>query len=152
MSDPLFVVRNFQPEDADAVVALWDECGLIRPWNNPHRDILRKLADRNGAFWVAASADDVADDVANDVIASVMIGYDGHRGSINYLAVAAAWQRTGIGAHLMRQAEAFLVDQGCPKINLCVRKDNEAVCAFYNQLGYAVDDVHLFGKRLIPDD
>jgi ribosomal protein S18 acetylase RimI-like enzyme len=144
MSDPLFVVRDFQPEDSDEVVALWDACGLIRPWNNPHADILRKLTDGNGAFWVATSAD--------VVIASVMIGYDGHRGSINYLAVAAAWQRTGIGARLMRQAEAFLLDKGCPKVNLCIRKDNEAVCAFYNQLGYAVDDVHLFGKRLIPDD
>jgi len=144
MSDPLFVVRDFQPEDSDEVVALWDACGLIRPWNNPHADILRKLTDGNGAFWVATSAD--------VVIASVMIGYDGHRGSINYLAVASAWQRTGIGARLMRQAEAFLLDKGCPKVNLCIRKDNEAVCAFYNQLGYAVDDVHLFGKRLIPDD
>jgi len=148
MNDPLLVVRDFQPEDGDAVVALWDACGLIRPWNNPHRDILRKLADSNGAFWVATSADDVAD----DVIASVMIGYDGHRGSINYLAVAAAWQRTGIGVRLMRQAEAFLLDRGCPKVNLCVRKDKEAVCALYDHMGYAIDDVHLFGKRLIPYD
>ena len=144
MSDPLFVVRDFQPEDRDAVIALWEACGLIRPWNNPHADILRKLTDSNGAFWVATSAD--------AVIASVMIGYDGHRGSINYLAVAAAWQRTGIGARLMRQAETYLVDRGCPKVNLCIRKDNEAVCSFYDQLGYAIDDVYLFGKRLIPDD
>lgn len=144
MSDPLFVVRDFQPEDSDEVVALWDACGLIRPWNNPHADILRKLTDGNGAFWVATSAD--------AVIASVMIGYDGHRGSINYLAVAPAWQRTGIGARLMRQAEAFLLDRGCPKVNLCIRKDNEAVRTFYDQLGYVIDDVYLFGKRLIPDD
>lgn len=144
MTESRIVVRDFRPEDAGAVVALWDICGLVRPWNDPRKDIARKLTDSNGAFWVAMSGD--------DLIAAVMVGYDGHRGSINYLAVAPAYQRTGIGVRLMQQAEAFLVELGCPKVSFCVRKDNAAVLAFYDGLGYAVDDVHFLGKRLIPDD
>ena len=131
------------PEDTDAVIALWGDCDLLRPWNDPRKEIARKLTDRNGAFWVATMGD--------DVIASVMVGYDGHRGSINYLAVAPDFQRTGVGARLMQQAEAFLVALGCPKVSFCVRKDNADVLAFYDGLGYAVDDVHFLGKRLIPD-
>lgn len=143
MPEDQIVVRDFVSEDTDAVIALWGGCDLLRPWNDPHKDIARKLTDRNGAFWVATMGD--------DVIASVMVGYDGHRGSINYLAVAPVFQRTGVGARLMQQAEAFLVALGCPKVSFCVRKDNADVLAFYDGLGYAVDDVHFLGKRLIPD-
>ena len=144
MTEDRIEVRDFRPEDADAVVALWHVCGLLRPWNDPQKDIARKLTDKNGAFWVAT--------VAEDVIATVMVGYDGHRGSINYLAVAPGLQRTGVGARLMHKAEAFLVEIGCPKVSFCVRKDNDAVLAFYDGLGYAVDDVHFLGKRLVPDE
>ena len=143
MPDDQIVVRDFVPEDADAVIARWDICDLLRPWNDPQKDIKRKLTDRNGAFWVATSQD--------DVIASVMVGYDGHRGSINYLAVAPDFQRAGVGALLMQRAEAFLVALGCPKVSFCVRKDNTDVLAFYDGLGYDVDDVHFLGKRLIAD-
>ena len=86
------------------------------------------------------------------MIASVMIGYDGHRGTINYLAIAPAFQRSGVGSELMRRAEAFLVGIGCPKVSFCVRKDNHAVLSFYDRLGYAAEDVHFLGKRLIPDE
>ena len=144
MTGDQIVVREFQPADADAVIALWDICGLLRPWNDPQKDIARKMTDRNGAFWVATSS--------KDVIAAVMVGYDGHRGSINYLAVAPEFQRTGVGARLMQSAEAFLVDLGCSKVGVCVRKDNDAVLAFYDGRGYAMDDVHLLGKRLVPDE
>lgn len=143
MPEDQIVVRDFVPEDTDAVIALWGGCDLLRPWNDPHKDVARKLTDKNGAFWVATTGD--------DVIASVMVGYDGHRGSINYLAVAPDFQRTGVGARLMQQAEAFLVALGCPKVSFCVRKDNADVLAFYDGLGYDVDDVHFLGKRLIPD-
>lgn len=144
MMDHQIVVRDFCPEDADAVIALWDVCGLLRPWNDPRMDIARKLTDGSGAFWVATSG--------SDLVAVVMVGYDGHRGSINYLAVAPGYQLTGIGARLMHQAEGFLIERGCPKVSFCVRKDNDAVLAFYDGLGYAVDVVHFLGKRLIPDD
>ena len=80
-----------------------------------------------------------------------MIGYDGHSGTINYLAIVPAFQRSGVGAELMHRAEAFLVDIGCPKLSFCVRKDNHAVLSFDDRLGYAIDEVHFLGKRLISD-
>tara|TARA_B100000242_G_scaffold113598_1_gene79267 strand:- start:544 stop:933 length:390 start_codon:yes stop_codon:yes gene_type:complete len=126
------------------VIGLWEVCGLTRPWNDLQRDIERKLTDSNGAFWVVGQGD--------DVVASVMIGYDGHRGSINYLAITPRLQRSGLGAELMRRAEAFLIELGCPKVSFCVRKDNDSVLSFYDSLGYVVDDVHFLGKRLIADD
>ena len=139
-----FVFRDFEPADTACVVDLWQKCELTRPWNDPVKDIERKLADLNGAFWVVCQG--------SVMVASVMIGYDGHRGTINYLAIAPELQRSGIGAELMRRAEAFLIDIGCPKLSFCVRKDNHAVLAFYDRLGYAADDVHFLGKRLIPDE
>ena len=144
MTPDNFVFRDFEPADTACVAKLWQECGLTRPWNDPFKDIERKLTDQNGAFWVVCQ-----DSV---VVASVMIGYDGHRGTINYLAIAPELQRSGIGAELMRRAEAFLIDIGCPKVSFCVRKDNHAVLTFYDRLGYAADDVHFLGKRLIPDE
>ena len=144
MTPDNFVFRDFEPADTACVAKLWQECGLTRPWNDPFKDIERKLTDQNGAFWVVFQN--------SVVVASVMIGYDGHRGTINYLAIAPELQRSGIGAELMRRAEAFLIDIGCPKVSFCVRKDNHAVLAFYDRLGYAADDVHFLGKRLIPDE
>ena len=138
------VYRDYLPSDMQAVIGLWEACGLTRPWNDPLRDIERKLTDRNGAFWVVS--------LGGDVVASVMIGYDGHRGSINYLAITPRLQRSGLGAELMRRAEAFLIGLGCPKVSFCVRKDNDSVLSFYDSLGYVVDDVHFLGKRLIADD
>jgi len=136
--------RDFVSTDTEAVVALWQRCGLTRPWNDPYKDIERKMTDRNGAFWVVSKQD--------EILASVMIGYDGHRGSINYLAVRPDAQQQGIGAELMRRAEMFLIGLGCPKVSFCVRKDNMAVLSFYDGLGYEIDDVHFLGKRLIADD
>ncbi len=82
----------------------------------------------------------------------IMIGYDGHRGSINFLAVDPDYGRTGEGKILMAEAERFLLSGGCPKINFCVRTDNAKVIEFYRQLSYASEPVHLLGKRLIKDD
>lgn len=141
-SDLIF--RDFLAGDMQAVIDLWNACGLTRPWNDPKKDIERKLTDRNGAFWVVTEG--------KAVVASVMIGYDGHRGSINYLAISPRLQRSGLGADLMRRAEAYLIKIGCPKVSFCVRRDNDGVLAFYDSLGYGVDDVHFLGKRLIPDD
>ena len=136
-------VRDFVITDSAAVICLWEACGLTRPWNDPRKDISRKMSDRNGAFWVAEE-----DGV---IVAAIMIGYDGHRGSINYLAVTPGHQRSGLGAELMRRAEAFLIERDCPKVSFCVRKNNEAVLAFYRELGYEIDDIHFLGKRLISD-
>ena len=136
--------RDFRPADTEAVIALWDRCGLIRSWNDPHKDIERKMSVPVGAFWVGL--------LDNRLIASVMVGYDGHRGSVNYLAVDPDYAGNGVARHLMARTEAFLIELGCPKINLCVRHDNEAVLAFYDGLAYAPDAALVLGKRLIPDE
>ena len=85
-------------------------------------------------------------------MASIMIGYDGHRGSINYLAVDPDFSGAGYGKILISEAEQLLLSVGCPKVNFCVRTDNNKVTEFYRQLGYAIEPVHLLGKRLIKDD
>jgi ribosomal protein S18 acetylase RimI-like enzyme len=136
------VVRPFQPADESAVVELWQTCGLTRPWNDPHEDITLKLAFQPELFWVGT--------VADRVVATVMAGYEGHRGWINYLGVAPGYQRQGIGSHIMRAAESALRELGCVKINVQVRETNQAVIAFYEQLGFSSDHVIGLGKRLKP--
>jgi ribosomal protein S18 acetylase RimI-like enzyme len=136
-------VLPFEERYRSEVIALWEKCGLTRPWNDPDKDIDRKLTDENGAFFVLLRQD--------KLIGSVMAGYDGHRGSINYLSVDPDYQTVGLGKMLMNRCEAFLTAQGCPKINLMVRQGNEKVLRFYEQLGYAEEKVVSLGKRLIPD-
>lgn len=137
-------VRAFTPADTEAVVQLWQDCELTRPWNDPHKDIARKLSVSPDLFWLGCDAD-------GRIIASIMVGYDGHRGWINYLAVHPAHQRRGHARQLMQRAERALSELGCPKLNLQVRAGNEAVLAFYESLGYADDRTLRLGKRLIPD-
>jgi ribosomal protein S18 acetylase RimI-like enzyme len=136
-------IRPFTPPDEDAVVALWERCGLTRPWNDPRKDIRRKLAVRPDLFLVGT--------IGDQVVATVMAGYEGHRGWINYLAVAPEHQRKGLGRILMMEAERRLREAGCPKINLQVRSTNREAVAFYEALGYLVDDVISMGKRLEQD-
>nr|WP_299484509.1 GNAT family acetyltransferase [Acaryochloris sp. IP29b_bin.137] len=88
---------------------------------------------------------------ASAIIGSVMVGYDGHRGWINYLAVDPDHQRSGIGRELMLEAERRLLQKGCPKISLQIRDDNEQAISFYESIGFSRDPVFSFGKRLIPD-
>ena len=137
-------VRAFTPADTEAVVQLWQDCELTRPWNDPHKDIARKLSVSPDLFWLGCDAD-------GRIIASIMVGYDGHRGWINYLAVHPEHQRRGHARQLMQRAEQTLSELGCPKLNLQVRAGNEAVLAFYESLGYADDRTLSLGKRLIPD-
>jgi ribosomal protein S18 acetylase RimI-like enzyme len=136
-------IRPFRPEDQDAVIALWQACGLTRPWNDPVKDIARKRAV-NPELFLVGEAD-------GRLVASAMGGYEGHRGWVNYLAVAPDCQRRGFGAALMRHLEAELTARGCPKLNLQVREGNDAVIAFYERLGYGNDRTVSLGKRLIPD-
>jgi ribosomal protein S18 acetylase RimI-like enzyme len=136
-------IRSFRAADEEAVVALWQACGLTRPWNDPYKDIRRKLTVQADAFLVAACGP--------DIVGSVMAGYDGHRGWVNYLAVAPSQRRSGLGRRLMDEAEARLLAYGCPKVNLQIRADNAAAIGFYEAIGYRVDEVVSMGKRLIED-
>ncbi|MCL2315960.1 MAG: GNAT family acetyltransferase [Actinomycetia bacterium] len=133
-------IRTCEPGDADAVIALWEACGLTRPWNDPHADIERKRAFQPGLFFVGATED-------GEIIATVMAGYDGHRGAINLLAVDPARRGEGLGAALLAHAEAALAALGCPKINLQVRPENADVAGFYERCGYEPFQVIDLGKR-----
>jgi ribosomal protein S18 acetylase RimI-like enzyme len=136
-------IRTFQAADESAVVALWDECGLTRPWNDPHKDIARKLAVQPELFLVGV--------IDAALMASVMAGYEGHRGWMNYLAVAPRLRGRGYGRALVEHVERLLLERGCPKINLQVRASNPEAVAFYRRLGYAQDESISLGKRLIVD-
>ena len=137
-------IRCFRTSDQEAVIQLWHTCGLVKPQNNPAKDIARKLQVNPELFLVGC-------DPAGEIIASIMGGYEGHRGWINYLAVHPATQRKGYARQLMIEIESLLAAQGCPKINLQVRDTNVEVLAFYRAIGYLQDPVVSFGKRLEQD-
>ena len=147
-------VRSFTPGDRTRVARLWESCGLTRPWNDPYRDIDRKL-DRDAELLLVGEvpASEAADGTTTTgrVVASVMAGYDGHRGWINYLAVDPDHRGEGHGRTMMEAAETRLLALGCPKVNLQVRTDNPDAVAFYELLGYSVDPVVSMGRRLISD-
>ncbi|WP_403021188.1 GNAT family acetyltransferase [Salinibacterium sp. GXW1014] len=136
-------LRPFQESDTESVIALWELCGLTRPWNDPHLDIQRKLTVQRELFVVGVED--------GDLVASAMAGYDGHRGWVNYLAVHPGSRGRGYGRALMEELERMLADRGCPKLNLQVRADNEQAIAFYRALGYVPDAAVALGKRLIAD-
>jgi ribosomal protein S18 acetylase RimI-like enzyme len=126
--------------DIEAVVALWEACGLTRPWNDPRADF--RMAIHGATSTVLVARDDTG------VAASVMVGFDGHRGWIYYLAVAPGRQRSGLGREMMARTEAWLRGQGAPKLQLMVRDDNAAALGFYDALGMERQTVVVLGKRL----
>jgi ribosomal protein S18 acetylase RimI-like enzyme len=136
-------IRPFRTGDSGAVVDLWRRCGLVRPANDPLKDIARKLKVRGDLFLVGLRG--------GDVVASVMVGYEGHRGWINYLGVSPEHQKRGFGRRMMEAAERLLRAEGCAKINLQVRRSNTGAAAFYTAIGFARDDVLSYGKRLEHD-
>lgn len=136
-------IRPFEERDTEAVVALWEAAGLTRPWNDPRKDIARKLEVQRELFLVG--------ELDAAVVATAMAGYDGHRGWVNYLAVDPAHRGSGLGRAIMHEVERLLAERGCPKLNLQVREGNEDALAFYRALGYEVDAAVSLGKRLIPD-
>jgi ribosomal protein S18 acetylase RimI-like enzyme len=137
-------IRAFQVTDEPAVIELWRQCELVRPANDPAKDIRRKLAVNPEWFLVGA--------LESKIVAAVMAGYEGHRGWINYLAVHPEHRLNGYGRQIMGAAEELLRAAGCPKINLQVRTSNQAMQAFYRRIGYGVDDVISLGKRLEHDE
>jgi ribosomal protein S18 acetylase RimI-like enzyme len=137
-------IRSFERADEAAVVALWEECRLTRPWNDPHKDIARKLAVQPELFVVGV--------IDGTLMATVMAGYEGHRGWVNYLAVAPAFRGRGFARALMQHVEKLLLRRGCPKVSLLVRASNPEAVAFYRHLGYVQEEAVSLGKRLIVDE
>ncbi len=137
-------IRAFQSSDQPAVILLWEKCDLLRPWNDPAKDIRRKLEVQPEMFIVGV--------LNEELVATAMAGYEGHRGWINYLAVAPEHQGKGFGRAIMAEAEKLLDQAGCPKVNVQVRGTNSSAIDFYRRIGYRIEDVVGLGKRIEHDD
>ena len=143
MPQKQMLVRPYRTDDEESLVSLWQVCELTVPWNNPHKDIARKLQVQPELFLVGI--------LDSRLIATVMGGYDGHRGWINYLAVHPDFQGKGYGQEIMNSVETGLREMGCPKINLQIRTVNDKIASFYQKLGFTNDQVVSMGKRLEAD-
>ena len=140
MKESSLLIRQFRKDDEESLVSLWEMCKLTFPYNNPYHDIIRKVGVQPELFFVGS--------LKGRLIASVMAGYDGHRGWINYLAVQPDFQGRGYGKQLMDYAENELRKLGCPKVNLQIRKGNNKVLSFYKKLGFAEEERINMSKRL----
>ncbi len=140
---PEMLIRQYSADNENAMVELWQRCGLTRPWNDPRKDIARKLKVNPELFLVGF--------VNGKVAASAVAGYEGHRGWVNYLAVDPDFQRKGLGRQMMQNVEQALAQTGCPKVNIQVRTGNLNAIEFYKNLGYKIDETVSMGKRLEED-
>ncbi|KCZ60282.1 GNAT family acetyltransferase [Hyphomonas atlantica] len=134
-------VRDYRASDRDELIRLWQACDLVRPWNDPAADIARAVTAKDATLLVGREA--------GELIASVMIGYDGHRGWACYLAVAPGQRSRGHGREIMEEAGLWLVARGAPKLELRVRHGHCAAEAFYAQLGFEREAVNVYGKWLL---
>jgi ribosomal protein S18 acetylase RimI-like enzyme len=126
--------------EIEAAVALWRDCGLTRPWNDPHADVRLAMRTQNATI--------LAGRLHGSLVATAMVGVDGHRGWIYYLAVDPGRRKQGLGAAMMRASEEWVRRMGAPKIQLMVRTDNIAANTFYEAIGYERQAVSVFGRRL----
>ena len=131
-------ITEIADSDVDAVIALWQRCGLTRPWNDPASDIA--LARRNANSTILVGRADGA------VVATAMVGHDGHRGWVYYVAVDPLRQKQGFGRAIMDAAEQWLREAGLPKLQLLVRRENAQAGAFYRGIGYEEADTIVFAK------
>jgi len=136
-------IRPFKVDDTEAVVSLWQRCALTVPWNDPYKDIERKVLFQPELFLIGT--------IDGRVAATAMGGYDGHRGWIYYLGVDPQFRGNGFGSMIVEELESKIRALGCQKINLMVRATNAEVINFYSRLGYRTDDVVALGKRITPD-
>jgi ribosomal protein S18 acetylase RimI-like enzyme len=136
----LSVIRPIADADVEAVVALWRRCGLTRAWNDPYKDISFARAGANSTIFVMEND--------GEIVATAMVGHDGHRGMLYYVAVAPNRRSRGLGKAMVAAAEAWLVERGVWKINLLVRAENETVRGFYEALGYEVNPVLCMARKI----
>jgi ribosomal protein S18 acetylase RimI-like enzyme len=128
--------------DADiaAVIALWQACGLTRPWNDPAADIALARRGPNSTILIGRTD--------NDIVATVMVGHDGHRGWVYYVATDPDRRAKGFGRAIMDAAEDWLREAGIAKLQLLVRRENARAGAFYQSIGYAEAQTIVFAKWL----
>ena len=134
------VIRKYEDKDEEQVINLWKQCNLIVPQNDPHEDIKKKMEFQPNLFFIGT--------VNNEVVASIMVGYEGHRGWINYMAVLPEYKNKGFGRQLVNKAIDELKKLGCLKVNLQVRECNKDVIEFYESCGFSNDRVVSLGKHL----
>jgi len=134
------LVREAGPADVDAVVALWERTGLTRPWNDPVLDIERALTGPTSSVLLGHDG--------QELVATAMVGYDGHRGWVYYLAVAPDHRGSGVGRAIMAAAESWLRAAGAPKVEVMVRSDNADAAGFYEALGYSDAEVAVLARWL----
>ena len=135
-----FQIIRYSPKYQSAVIDLWNKCSLIVPHNDPIEDIQKKLDFQPELFFIAL--------LNGQLIGSIMVGYEGHRGWINYLAVLPSFQKRGYGRKLINKAIVELRKIGCLKINLQVRTSNASVVGFYKHLGFEEEERISLGMRL----
>ena len=133
--------RNAEPDDRDAVITLWQACGLTREWNDPVKDFDFAMAGATSTILIH--------EIAGKTVATVMVGHDGHRGAIYYLAVSPGHQKKGLGKAAVIAAENYLKKLGVWKINLMIRNENESVQGFYKAIGFEINAVVILGKKLM---
>ena len=137
-------IRIYRERDREQVLALWQECDLIHPKNDPQKDLDRKKGFGEELFLVIEERE--------KIIGTVMGGYDGHRGIVNYLGVHPSFRGQGLGKMLLQAVEQKLKDLGCPQVNLLVWSNNSEVLKFYKETQYSeANDIVLLKKRLISD-
>ncbi len=132
-------IREIEDAEIEPVIALWRRCGLTRPWNDPQADIVLARSGATSSVLVARQD--------NAIVATVMVGTDGHRGWVYYVAVEPDLQGHGLGRAMMAAAEQWAQDRGVPKIQLMVRATNARATGFYKALGYLAEDTIVMGKR-----
>ena len=134
------VIESLTPAQFDAAIELWNEVGVTRPWNDPLADLQRAVA--GPASTVLAGSEE------DTLLATAMVGHDGHRGWVYYVAVRVEARGRGHGRAMMRACEEWLAERRVPKLNLMVRADNDPARAFYEALGYRHDDVVVLSHRV----
>jgi ribosomal protein S18 acetylase RimI-like enzyme len=133
-------VSSITDADIAPVVALWQRCGLTQPWNDPAADIAFARRGPNSDILVGRSGD--------KLVATALVGHDGHRGWVYYVAVDLDAQGSGLGRAIMSAAEDWLRTHGVLKVQLMVRPDNSKVQAFYEALGYGEQKRIIYAKWL----
>lgn len=132
--------RDIEDGDVEAVVALWQACGLTRPWNDPYKDICFARQGKESTVLVG--------EADGALVSSVMVGHDGHRGMLYYVGVLPHQQRRGFGKATVKAAEAWLSERGVWRLNLLVRNENDDARRFYEAIGYEVSPVWCMARKI----
>lgn len=139
-----FAIRPVQDGDEEVLISLWQECDLLRPWNDPHHDIAHCRKNPTSELFVGL--------LENRIIASIMAGDDGHRGVVYYVATSPEHQGKGYGHQMVRHGEIWLQGRGVWKINLMIREGNNDVQGFYESLDYEREPRTVMSRRIAKQD